>query len=119
MRYLVLHSDPQGLIMSASMRDLLFATGNVVDVRECCLHSVQPEFFANVSQRPLTLVLWGMADRYGEAERAGLEVVQVDNWGDALAYCNHLWPYQETWTDSGGTVHPMTHWKQREFAEEA
>lgn len=112
MKYVVLHNNPEGLVMSQLQRDLLFATGNVVDVVECSLHSLQCEFFARVTRRPLMLVLWGMADRYDVATEAGVEVVEVDCWGDASNYCKHLRPTVERWTDEKGGKHDWTVWRK-------
>lgn len=110
MKYVVLHNSPDGLVMSQQQRDLLFSTGNVVDVVECSLHSLQPEFFKRVTRRPLTLVLWGMADRYGVAPTAGVEVFEVDRWGDAHNYCQGLRPHGEDWKDDEGKDHHWTVW---------
>lgn len=112
MKYVVLHNNPEGLVMNQQQRDLLFSTGNVVDVQECSLFSLQTEFFKRVTRRPLTIVLWGMADRYGVAEQTGVEVLEAKTWSDAHNYCQGLRPRQEDWTDDEGKPHTWTVWEK-------
>lgn len=87
-RYLILHNHPEKLEIGRRSRELLFSTGTVWDIRECAIHSLQLEFFNDISRRPLTLILWGMADRYGVARDKGVEVVEVNGWNEAFALCD-------------------------------
>lgn len=112
LKYVVLHNNPDGLEMNRLQRDLLFATGNVIRVQECPLHSLQPEFFKVVTRRPLTIILWGMKDRHGVGEKEGAEIFEVNSWGDAHNYCQGLRPHAESWADEKGKAMPYIHWKK-------
>lgn len=112
-KYLILHNHPEGLVLSQQMRDQLFSTGNVIDVKECSIHSLQPEFFKSITRRPLVLILWGMADRYGVVEKLNdVEVIEVDNYSDTYDYCEDLRPSPDTWVDDNGITHKITYWKK-------
>lgn len=93
MRFVILHNHPEGLVMSQQQRDLLFSTGNVLAARECAIHSLQREFFQGVVVRPLTLLLWGMADRYGVTDDLdGVEWIEVQDWSEAYHLCQEMRP---------------------------
>lgn len=106
-KYVVLHNDPGGLVMSQMQRDLLFSTGNVLGVKECSIHSLQPEFFQEVLYRPLVLILWGMADRYGCAEEKKVGLWEVKSWSEAYQMCQTNIPAISipSWSMTG-VIHP-------------
>lgn len=85
-KYVVFHHHPEKLVMSQLQRDLLFATGTVVGVFESPVYSLQEEMLGPYQVRPLTVVLWGMANRYGLGF-PGMTIVEVTTWSDARAVC--------------------------------
>lgn len=87
MMYVVLHNNPEGLVLPPEMRERLFATGNVVGIVECSTYSLQPEHIERYKRWPLTLLLWGMADRYEVAAEAKVEVIEVRDWSEAYRCC--------------------------------
>jgi len=112
LKYVVLHNHPDGLVMNDLQRDLLFATGNVLAVKECCLYSLQPEFFKDIKHRPLAIVLWGMADRYGVAEDLGIQTFEAISWGEAHSYCLNLRLSLEQCEDESGNPDCHVRWEK-------
>lgn len=43
LRYVVLHSHPEGLILPPQMREQIISSGKVVDVVECSTYSFQAD----------------------------------------------------------------------------
>lgn len=86
--YVVLHSHPEGLVLPRQQRELLIGAGRgaVLDIIECSTYSLQADFFKNIKRRPLTLILWGMEDRYGIAEQQSVEILAARSFGDALTF---------------------------------
>ena len=99
--------------MPQQQRDLLFATGNVVGVEECSVSSLQPQHFADVTRRPLTLVLWGMTDRFGVAPKQRVDVLKAKNWNEARSYCEDLRPTIHVYDN----LDVVTRWEKPEGAE--
>lgn len=115
-KYVVLHTHPEGLIMSQQHRDLFFATGNVLGVIECDLFSLQEEHITRYLQpgtRKIILVLWGMSDRYGIVARYPhiVDCFEVKDWSSAHSYCQHRRPEAKAWIDEEtGKEMPYTNW---------
>jgi len=81
---------------------MYFATGNVFDIFESPLYSLQPEYFAAIKYRPLTLILVGVRDRYGVALAEGVDVIEC-SLRDAYQYCLHQRLISET-AEGGSTL---------------
>lgn len=86
-QYVVLHSNPEGFVISQSMRDHIFGTGTVVDVIECPTYSLKQEYIKSIVRRPLTVVLWGMEDRYDVAAKSDVEVIPAKDYGEVMSLC--------------------------------
>jgi hypothetical protein len=115
-KYVVLHTHAEGLIMSQQHRDLFFSTGNVLGVIECDLFSLQEEHIARYllpGTREIILVLWGMSDRYGIVARHPhiVDCFEAKDWNAAYMYCSHKRPEAKSWVDEEtGQEHPYTSW---------
>lgn len=110
-RYVVLHTHPEGLVMSQMQRDQLFWTGRVLEVRECNLFSLQFEMVKHVPRRPLVVVLWGMSDRYAVAPPMGIEVIEVKDFHSAYMVCQDCRAREET-KEVDGIVLRSTVWER-------
>jgi hypothetical protein len=76
--YVVLHTHGNHLVLDQMCREQLFATGNLVGYEECSTYSLQLEYLRRYTRRPLTVILWGMADRYGVGPKLGVEIITLD-----------------------------------------
>ena len=75
--YVVLHTHPNHLVLDQMCREQLFSTGNLIGFHEVSLYSLQPEMLTRYTRRPLTVILWGMADRYGVGPALGVEIITL------------------------------------------
>lgn len=82
--FVVLH-HASGLEVARSVVEHLFSTGNLLGLIESPLYSFQPEMVKRYTRRPLTVVLWGMADRYGVGPEIGVDVVTAGSSSDVQA----------------------------------
>ena len=87
--YVVLH-HASGLEVSRSSRDYLFSTGNLLDLQEQSIYSFQEEMVKRFTRRPLTVILWGMADRYGVGDAIGVEVITLKENASVSDVCSLL-----------------------------
>mgnify|MGYP001565337016 CR=1 FL=1 len=76
--YVVLHTHDNNLVLDQMCREQLFSTGHLVGYQECSTYSLQPEYLKRYTRRPLTVILWGMADRYEVGPALGVEVITLD-----------------------------------------
>lgn len=86
--YILIHHDGNGLVLPQKMREqlLIGAEGRLIDIIESSKYSLQLEFFSHITRRPLTVILWGMEDRYGVATSARVEILVANDYGDASRY---------------------------------
>jgi hypothetical protein len=75
--YVVLHHAGNHLVLDQMCREQLFATGNLIGYHESSLYSLQPENLKLYTRRPLTVILWGMADRYDVGPALGVEIITL------------------------------------------
>ena len=101
-KYVIIHTHAENLEISKRSREMYFATGNVFDIFESPLYSLQPEYFAAIKYRPLTLILVGVRDRYGVALAEGVDVIEC-SLRDAYQYCLHQRLISET-AEGGSTL---------------
>ena len=85
LRYVVLHSHPEKLILSPQMREQIISSGKVIDVIECSTYSFQDEYIKRITRRPLIVVLWGMEDRYGLAAKLDIEIMVAKNYSEVMS----------------------------------
>ena len=78
MNYLVLHSHPEGLVFSEHVKSIWRERfPSLLGVVECPTFSLQKEY-VKYDERPLTLILCNMSDRYQLAATMGVSVIETD-----------------------------------------
>jgi hypothetical protein len=138
-RYVLVHTHPEGLVLSPRLvewfqRESLL----LVDPIEFDRYSLQKETFTNPyychNPKPIADALGDpnievvclclrTRDRYGEASRLGMTVVEVHDLNEAHSRAQDLLPRVEmhTYTDDDGkesAPYPVTYWEKRAHAAE-
>lgn len=101
MKYIILHTNEEGLVLSQQVREQLFSIGTVLEIRECSTYSLKPEYLERwfrgaagpLPHLPYVLILWNMEDRYNVAGREGWpfhEMHVAENYGDVSSLCAGL-----------------------------
>ena len=91
MKYVVCHNHPEGLVISETIKGYWFEkfADRLLGVEQSSLYSLQKDLVGKYHERPLTLVLVRMADRYGVAAEIGVDVVPAER-------CGEVWTILET-----------------------
>jgi hypothetical protein len=108
-KYVIVHHHTEKLVVGQTGRDLLFSTGNLLALVESDLHSLQEEHFQRFKCRPLGLILWGVADRYGVVP-PDVEVFEARNWSDCYGFCRDLRPRDSVHVTEEGNRYQQTEW---------
>jgi len=101
--YILVHNHAQqGLVLSQEVREqlLIGAEGKLIAIIESSIYSLQPEIFRHITRRPLTVILWGMEDRYNVAASQKVEILVANGYSDVSHYCNDLRPRKVSDTET-------------------
>lgn len=97
MKYAIVYSPPSGYwMLDPALERRLAQLPDVIAVRCSRYYSLQPEFIQDLTERPLTVILWGTADRYDIGDQYGFSTVVAADYRDVEQYATGFVPREVT-----------------------